>query len=289
MLEIIDLEKDYGGGFSLSNICMEIENGEWAVLFGEDDAGKTALLYNILQLHHFKTGQILYQDKPVQKLDVKTKRTMRFVPDDIYLEAISAEEYFEGLLNANKIRSRKEMETLCESFSIDMKEKFPDMTYEGNKLATIVGALITKPEFLILDEPFNFLTEKGKQKLLEVLKEKNKKGLTILLTNECYSDVQGYCNKFFYMKNGSITASGTIHSLLGNAKAVTVMDGDKEILRQKLGEPIAEKIGKTSYLYINKEDSMLLADILTQAGVTDFEVENLTLEEILDDDYSRWL
>ncbi len=288
MLNVQDLYREYSNGIVLDHISFEIDEGDFFVLFGPDESGKTELLYNIMGLHHHKSGTIEYEDAPIRHLNRELRQSIRMVPDDIIIsDNLTGEEYLRDILTQYKTDDDM-LYQLSDYFELELRERVTDMTYENNKLLAITGALITYPHLLILDEPANFLTTEGYNKLLALLKKLNEHGMTVLMALEKYSDADGLCNRFLYIKDGSTKFRCKINKPVDFYKAVTVYKGDSDALKKYLGEPIARNKKSTTYLYMEEKGNLYEIFYKSKVGNNDFLIESLTLEEMLDQDYERW-
>ena len=321
MLDIINFSRQYNTGFRLNDISMHINTGDFVVMFGEDDAGKTVLLYHVVGLHHTSMitqvskaisksvkgsedsddeedegvendkvdSQILFEGKPIEKLTHEEQKLIRYVPDHVCMENITAKAYFKMLSRNYKHYEEEDVKDLCEYFEVDWNQKLTNMTYNENKLAMIIGAMVTMPKLLILDEPMNFLTQESGVKLLEFLKFLTHKGIAILITCSEAKEVKDYCNRYIYMKEGSIVSDGIMKDIYGAQKAVSIRGGDSQVIQRLLGAPIGQANDRVTYLYDRTKQSRSLTEIMTLMGNVDVEIENLTLEENLDKDYTRWM
>jgi len=289
MLEIKNLSKTYSSGFELNNISLEINKGDFLVMFGPDDAGKTAILYQILGLHQFSRGFILYKEKDIRQLTKEERLKIRFVPDSVCMEEITAREYFAMLSKEYEEYDEEDVLDLCELFEIELDTRLTDMTYNENKLTMIVGALVSVPELLILDEPMNFLTKESSVLLLRILQFLNRRGITILMTCTQVSEVQDYATQYIYLKDGTVSYHGLVKDIYGTQKAVSLSGKDAVSGQRVFGAPIAKSNGRLTYLYDKKRQRRRLTELIGILPNVDVEVENLTLEEILDKDYTRWM
>jgi len=318
MLDIINFSKKYNTGFELTDISLHINTGDFVVMFGEDDAGKTALLYHILGLHHTSLitqvanavsnltksspdseddevesgesdGRILFEGKPIQSLAQEEQKRIRYVPDTVCMEELTAKAYFKMLSRNYKHYDEEDIQDMCEYFDIDINTKLTEMTYNDNKLTMIIGAMVTMPKLLILDEPMNFLTQDSTIKLLSFLQFLSSKGIAVLLTCTESQEARGYGDKYVYLRDGAVMDSGAMQDVYGVQKAVSVSGGRAQVLRKILGAPIAEVEGRLTYLYDKRKQDYKLTELVGILGDADVEVENLTLEEMLDEDYTRWM
>lgn len=265
ILEVKNLNK--------SNISFSIDEGDFLLVFGPDDAGKTNLLYQIMGLRHFRDGEILFEGKSVRTLNREDLKKIRFVPDNVCMENITAREYFSMLAKGYLEYSEEDVQDLCEYFGVDLDCCLTDMTYNENKLTMIIGAMVTMPRLLILDEPLNFMTEASGKKLLEFLKYLSGKGIAVLVTSDISAPVSAYCSHYIYFRESAVAHSGLVRDIYGSKKAVTIT---------KNGQ-------KNTQIYEKAVLSKNLSQIVMLMGDADIEIETLTLEEILDDDITRWM
>lgn len=289
MLEIKNLSKTYSSGFALENISLHMKKGDFLVMFGPDDAGKTAILYQILGLHQFGRGLILYKEKDIHKLTKEERLKIRFVPDSVCMEEITAREYFAMISKEYEEYDEEDVLDLCELFEIDLDTKLTEMTYNENKLTMIIGALVSVPELLILDEPMNFLTKESSVLLLRILQFLNRRGITILMTCTQACEVQDFSAQYIYLKDGAVAHQGLVKDIYGTQKAITLSGKDALSGQRVFGAPIAKSNGRVTYLHDKKRQRRRLTELLGFLPNVDVEVENLTLEEILDKDYTRWM
>lgn len=265
ILEVKDLNK--------SNISFSIDAGEIFLLFGPDNAGKTNLLYQILGHRHYRWGEILFEGKQIRGLSTKEKKAIRFVPDNVCVENITAKTYF-SLVSRGYPEYSKEIEReLCEQFTVDINCRLTDMTYNENKLVVMIGAIASMPKLLVLDEPLNFMTVECGRKMLEFLKNLSNKGTAILITSDTSEVISTYCSHYIYLKEGAVVQSGEIKAVLDLKKAVTIT---------KNGHRKTE-------IYDKEVFTQTLPEIVKNLEGADIEIASLTLEEIIDRDYTRWM
>lgn len=263
----------------LDQINLQINEKRFSVLFGADDAGKTTLLHLIMGFVPKYQGHILWEsEKPP---------VLRFVPDDIIWErAMTVKQYMKFAGKAAAKYDEELQSRLCEEFSVPQDGQLLDLTYQENKMTQIISALCAKPDFLILDEPGNFLDSGTYVKMLDLLQERNQKGMGILLAAEKYEDAKGRCQNYAYLKEGRILASGEVPVPDYRKKIVTVTGGRQESLNAVM-EKVAD-LGEEKGAYLYSGSMEELPAILREAAGKDFTVEELTLEEELEADYSRW-
>jgi ABC-2 type transport system ATP-binding protein len=292
-MSIIDLKNitlSYDDSFTLQIKEFSVEEGDFFAIAGADDAGKTTMLDIITGMKAVKHGTVKLFDQNVRALHKGQLHELRYVPDNIIVEPdLTAQEYLSILKRHTPDFKDDVVDTLCEQyFKVDRSEKLMEMTYRDNKLISIIAAIASAPSLLILDEPGNFLDNETYRKALMLLKKMNSIGMTILIAVEKYEDVQDYCTKLLYLKDGNTVNTDMILKNRVPLKVVTFIGGKASLYEQYLGKPISQRADTYVYSY-RATDPLLLKKILLASGCKDFMVEDVTLEEEINYDFSRWL
>lgn len=272
MLKVNDLSI-YANSISIENVTFQVEQGDFFVIFGPDDSGKTELLQSIMGLTPIYNGDILFKDKPIRRLPISLRKTIRFVPDDMFLlQDLTAKQYFRHISLTYRINEPEFLQSLVQYFDIDIKERLSQMTYETNKLVAIIGAMMTFPEFLILDEPFNFLTSDNITKLLSLLNRFNQKGMTILIASENFEDLDNNCNRMMYINDGKIIQKCKVRKNTTSYKSITIKGTNFKSIEKQLGAPYI--INGNYRTYICSFDIETISNILKKNKIAD---ENVSI------------
>ena len=174
------------GDFSLNNVNLHVDQGQYAVLMGRTGQGKTTILEAICGLRRAKSGKIV-----VGEIDVTTAtpadRCIGYVPQDLALfPTFTVYEHLAFALrlrrlNAEKIDSRTR--EVARSLSIEhLLERRPDGLSGGEAQRVALGrALSFRPKVLLLDEPLSALDEETREGMVSVLRKiKQARDVTIL-------------------------------------------------------------------------------------------------------------
>lgn len=286
MLEVVGLSCPVPDGF-IENVNFHIDKGDFFVLFGPDNSGKTELIHTILGISKQYAGTVTYQGCNRKKLSLKDRKQIRYVPDEILmLYGVKVKKYLSKIAKQYHIKDKEKINALIEYFDIDVNEYLTEMTYEGNKLVSIIAALLTSPELLILDEPFNFLLEEASEKLLTYLKEKNNEGMTILLVAEHFEDAEEYANSYFYIKEGEPIEEGRVAPNWIPPKKLVFHNPNYEKMEQLFGTP--DETYRTDYTYISDLSWEEIGKRITECGMEKrVTVKQARMEEILDVKYKE--
>ena len=286
MLEVVGLSCPSPDGF-IENVNFHIAKGDFFVLFGPDNSGKTELINTILGISKQYAGTVTYQERNRKKLSIKERKQIRYVPDEILmLYGVKAKKYLSKIAKQYHMKDKEKIKSLIEYFDIDVNEYLTEMTYEGNKLVSIIAALLTSPELLILDEPFNFLLDESSDKLLAYLKEKNNEGMTILLVAEHFEDAKEYANSYFYINEGEPIEEGRIAPDWIPPKKIVFHNPNYEKMEQLFGPP--DETYRTDYTYICDLPWEEIGKRITECGMEKrVTVKQARMDEILDVKYKK--
>lgn len=270
----------YSNNINIEDISFKVDEGDFFVIFGPDDSGKTELLNAIMGIIPSHAGKFYYREKSMNVLSIKDRKSIRFVPDDILLlQNMRAKDYLKHIAATYRVKEVDFMESLIKYFDIDVSERLTDMTFESNKLVAIIGALMTFPEFLILDEPFNFLTASACKKLLNMLKKFNDKGMTILITAENFEDLDNRCNRLMYINEGKLIQKCRIRKDTDSYKSLTIRSKNFKQIEQYLGQPF--KIDDSTRTYICGYDFNKISSIIKKCNIADSDI-NISTASIKD-------
>ncbi|MDE5863370.1 MAG: hypothetical protein K2H34_03375 [Lachnospiraceae bacterium] len=215
-------------------------------------------------------------------------RPVQYVPDDIVCyDGLTVAAFLQGMAGDNE-GILNEADRLVNIFNIDKRELLLNMTFEQNRLVSVIQAMMAKPSLLLLNRPYDMLTEKTHKLLLKEIVALYAQGSTVILAAEHFEDVVLPAHDYIFLKEGKILGSFTKNQLPVPAKVITMWGGSvSSMLSEKMTMLIRRK-GYCRFLY--RETNMKeLALRLSMTGCKNFNIEELTMEEMLFEDYERWL
>jgi len=228
MLRLVNVNSYYSLVHVLRNLSLHVHQGEIVTLIGANGAGKSTTLRSISGLHPVKEGKIYFKDiditnKPTEQL---VKLGIAHVPEgrQIFWPMTVMDNLELGGFLINKIHGKKQLKK-----SIDeMYELFPILKqrqhqYAGTlsggeqQMLAIAMALMTKPEFILLDEPSMGLAPLIIREIFRVISElKNETGLTVLLVEQNANAALKIADRGYVMETGKIILEQDALSLLKN-------------------------------------------------------------------------
>ncbi|MEE0776734.1 MAG: ATP-binding cassette domain-containing protein [Bacillota bacterium] len=194
-VKTFDLTKKYGKVTGIENVNIDIEAGEIFGLVGPDGAGKTTFVRLLMNYIFPTSGSAVIFGNDVITEAKENKMIVGYVPAEVECYGnMKAGKYIKTSMKFHKTKKRsEEYARLIELFGVRKGESFDVMDRSDKKVLAIVAALVNEPQLIILDEPARGLDSSMKNRLFEYLLEKNKEGMTIILTAEREDDLQGIC------------------------------------------------------------------------------------------------
>ena len=211
MLKVENLSKSFGDLLALNRADFEVKDGELFGVIGQNGAGKSTLFRCIMNFYSKYDGNITYNGKKFSKVPLEK---IGFLPEERSLDPKRKVEdqirYF-AKLNKMKNISDEKLKEWFDYFEIDGKlsSKIKELSKGNQQKVQLLCALIYKPEFVILDEPFSGLDPYNIRLLEKIIKDVNKEGTTIMFSSNNMENVESLCQKLIMLKKGNIVLNGS--------------------------------------------------------------------------------
>ena len=220
LLEAKNIKKVYKTRFggatveALKNVSFSVEKGEYVAIMGESGSGKTTLLNILAALDKATEGTVILDGMDLG--NVKDKDAAKFRRDNMgyvfqdfnLLDTFSIEDniYLPLVLAGKKPDEMKErLDKLAGPLGIEaLLKKYPYEVSGGQKQrAAVARALITDPRIILADEPTGALDSKSSDELLELFRQVNQMGQTILMVTHS-TKAASNASRVLFIKDGVI-------------------------------------------------------------------------------------
>ena len=225
MLELNRINTFYGKIQALRDVSLKVEDGEIVTLIA-NGAGKSTTLMSICGVIHPRSGEILFDGKPIQQLPAPeiVKRGISQVPEGrlIFPELTVRENLDLGaFLRTDKKGIADDMEYVFQLFPI-LRERVSQTggTLSGGEqqMLALGRALMARPRLLLLDEPSLGLAPIIIQQIFKIIQKVNEDGTTVFLVEQNANQALHIANRGYVMENGVVVMEGKAQELLSSEK-----------------------------------------------------------------------
>lgn len=225
LIDIQSLSKSYDDNTVLHIPQLALNAGESFGLVGNNGAGKTTLFRLMLDLIEPSSGSVLSKGENVAQSESWKTYTGSFIDEGFLLDFLTPEEYFAfiGKLHGmDKEAVQKAIAPYEDLFAGEIlggKKYVRDLSKGNQKKVGVVGALLGKPDLLILDEPFANLDPSTQYRLRDELKRLDQEtDITLLISSHDLIHVTEFCQRIVILDKGEIvkdihTNSATLQEL----------------------------------------------------------------------------
>ena len=210
----------------LRDINLDIEEGEFVVLTGANGSGKTTLGKCVNGLVPYSTGGGFEGRVETCGLDTLTKSVSELAlcvglvfsnpEDQLATPRVDTEVAF-GLSNLGTPRETilERVDTILERLGIrELKDSTTfDLSTGQQQLVALASTLAMEPKVLILDDPLSHLNQNTVEKVIEITRELNKRGTTIIWISQDMADMFEWADRIVLLDRGSIAFNGSPRSL----------------------------------------------------------------------------
>ncbi|MCU9533265.1 ABC transporter ATP-binding protein [Streptococcus sp. CSL10205-OR2] len=216
LLEVKNLRKQFSDTLVLKDITVTVEEGEFLVIMGQSGSGKSTLLYQISGMDVPTSGELLFENKKLTKLDDKALSQLRLekmgfifqkshllknlsIRDNIILPGFKA-----NLLPRKEVVAHAE-ELMAKTGILKVAEHDITMVSGGQlQRAAICRALINHPKIIFGDEPTGALNSAASNEVMTILKDINQVGTTLVLVTHD-PKVAAQASRVIFLADGQIT------------------------------------------------------------------------------------
>jgi simple sugar transport system ATP-binding protein len=224
LLELRDVNKQYGLNRVLNNVSFHVNRGEILALLGDNGAGKSTTVKTISGVVQPDSGTLLWVGKPVElkahtdaaELGIETIYQDTALVDSMTIARnIFMGRELRGALGFMRMKEMREisshvLRTIVAIEGIDSPDKLVGSLSGGQKQAVAIArAVHFKRTLLVLDEPTSALAVRATEALFEYLRSLRVQGLSSVLVTHNLYDAYRICDRFIVMGRGQVTFQAT--------------------------------------------------------------------------------
>lgn len=236
MVKLHNIEKIYPNGFhALKNINLDVDDNDIYGVIGFSGAGKSTLIRIINLLEYPTSGEVIINNKNLNKLNQKELRLARQKIGMIFqhFNLLSSKNVFGNIAFALEIAKWEKSKIKPRVYELldlvglsDKISYYPSQLSGGQKQrVAIARALANHPELLLCDEATSALDTKTTKSILQLLKTiQTKLGLSVILITHQIEVIKEVCNKMCVVSNGMIIERGDVKDVFTNPKQVVTKE-----------------------------------------------------------------
>ena len=219
MIKIDNLTKYYGNNLALDHLSLNIDDGEVFGLIGHNGAGKSTTIKSMVSIINPSSGSIEIDGMDLEKKRNEIKAMIGYVPDtpDLFLnmQVLTFWNFMAEVYGVEKTIYKERLEYLCNIFSMNGRYELTigELSHGMRQKAILIGALISYPKILILDEPMVGLDPQSAFNLKQFIKEYANQGNTVIFSTHVLEVAEQICSKIGILSKGKLIFSGTIDEL----------------------------------------------------------------------------
>lgn len=241
-LSVEGLNKTFRGGLFekdrhvLRDVSFSLGEGKTVGFVGSNGSGKTTTIKCLFNFIRPDSGQIRFFGQELGN-DVKTR--IGYLPERPYLyEFLTGEEFLKLHWNLcygsmTKDFSERAMDSLRMVDLVEAKDRRL-RTYSKGMLQRIgiAQAILTRPELLILDEPMSGLDPDGRAMVKDILREEQKRGVTLFFSSHLLQDMEELCSELVVINKGQILYTGALPTFMAEYQS---LEKAFQVLKNKEG------------------------------------------------------
>lgn len=207
----------YGGIVALHDVAIEVRQGETVLLIGSNGAGKSSLINAVMGLVPLASGRMVFDGKDLSGVSAANRALLGigYSPEGrkVFKSLSVTENVLSGTLGLPLPRARENLQWLQQTLPLlAQRADQPANQLSGGEqqVVALARAVSTMPKLLLLDEPFLGLAPVWIGRISEAIRELQRRGTTILMTEQMARPALKLADRAYVMRGGEVRRSGTV-------------------------------------------------------------------------------
>jgi lipopolysaccharide export system ATP-binding protein len=234
-LVALELSKWFKHRRVVDRVSLDIQRGEVVGLLGPNGAGKTTSFYMLVGLLPADGGRIFLEGEEITQLPMyrRCRMGLGYLPQEpSVFRKLTVEENLLAileLLDLSAAERRERARALLAELGLAELARYPASTLSGGerRRLEITRALVTSPQYLLLDEPFTGIDPIAIGDIQEIVGRLRDKGIGILITDHNVRETLRITDRAYILYDGKILVSGTAREIAANPIAREIYLGER--------------------------------------------------------------
>jgi lipopolysaccharide export system ATP-binding protein len=219
----------------VDDVSLEIQRGEVVGLLGPNGAGKTTSFYMVVGLLPSDGGRIFLEGQDITPLPMyqRCRLGVGYLPQESSVfRKLTVEQNLLAILETldlSAVERRERARELLAELGLTSLAPYPAYTLSGGerRRLEITRALVTGPQYLLLDEPFTGIDPIAIGDIQEIVGRLRDKGIGILITDHNVRETLSITDRAYILYGGKILVSGTATEIANNSRAREIYLGER--------------------------------------------------------------
>ena len=211
LIEIKDLNKEYGKKEALKNINLTIESGKIYGLLGPNGSGKTTLIKIINNLLTPTSGEIKIKGN---NPGIESKKIISYLPERTYLNMnFKVKELLDYFEDFYENFDRNKAISLLDKLKINQDDKLKTMSKGTKEKVQLILVMSRKADLYILDEPIGGVDPASRDYILETILNNFDNNSSMIISTHLIQDIESILDNVIFINNGSIILNDTADNI----------------------------------------------------------------------------
>jgi lipopolysaccharide export system ATP-binding protein len=235
VLRATNLQKIYGKRTVVKDASINVRQGEIVGLLGPNGAGKTTTFYMITGMIKPNAGKIELDEKNITRVPMyrRARRGVSYLPQEASIfRKLTVEENLLAIMQTIGV-PRKERKSRCEQLLTELNiqhiagNRGYNLSGGERRRTEIARTLVTKPRFILLDEPFAGVDPIAVEDIQNIVHSLKERGIGVLITDHNVHETLSITDRAYLLFEGKILKEGTSTFLADDPEARKLYLGEK--------------------------------------------------------------
>lgn len=234
-LVVKNLVKTYQKRCVVDHVNLEVHGAQIVGLLGPNGAGKSTTFYSVVGIIHPDSGEVLLNGEDIVRLPMfeRARKGITYLPQEPSIfRKLTVEENLMAILETLKIGGEERQLRLKElladlNITHIAKNKADRLSGGERRRVEISRALVTQPNFILLDEPFAGIDPLAVLDIQGIIRSLKSKGIGVLISDHNVRETLKVCEWAYIMHEGKILEAGDPHTLASSDLARRTYLGDQ--------------------------------------------------------------
>lgn len=285
--EAQELVKNFGEKQVLKGVDLHVKGGSALGLLGRNGAGKTTTIRIIMGVFPPDGGNVFMDGAPMERGRVN----IGYLPEErgLYQKKPILEQlvYLASLRGMSRKAARESAQRWLDRLGMgEYRNKRLDTLSKGNQQKIqLAAAMVTDPDFVILDEPFSGLDPVNAMLLEDVVREMISAGKIVLFSSHQMNYVEEFCEEIAILNRGTIVLSGNIRKIRRSydRKKIVVStpqaDGAGRFCRERLSEMVSSAELRDGRLEVTLRSADRKNELISTLSAQNFDLDGIQVYE----------